>query len=132
MALQTYNITFTPAPGSLGTQVDVRKDGETTWITPSTPPNPTTLSTYPVTLDDTFGWSVRVSAVGLNCPPRYKYATIPAGTAGDTLIWIENTYTCEQEDPLTTVATYTGFSSPLILCTSFKVRTITLPVFAII
>lgn len=115
MALKTYNITFTPAAGSSGTQVDIRKVGDSVWATPNTPDNPTTLATYPLTLDDSFSWTVRVSAVGSKCLPKYKYLTIPAGTSVDTLLWVENTFTCEQDSPLTLESTFTGFSSPFLV-----------------
>jgi hypothetical protein len=115
MALKTYNINFTPSSGSLGTQIEIRQEGETTWVVPNTPANPTTFSTYPLTLDDSYAWSVRVYAIGINCSPRYKYVTIPAGASEDTLIWVENTYSCEQDSPLTIVNTYTGFSTPFLV-----------------
>jgi hypothetical protein len=66
-----YNITFTETPGSYGTLIEYKKEGDLTWTTPTSPANPTTLETYPLTLDPGFKYYVRLSSVGLNCTTKY-------------------------------------------------------------
>lgn len=80
MADITYTITFTPAQGSLGTLIEYREDGDTTWVTPDTSPNPTTLDSYDVTLDDSLAYTIRVSSLGATCTSSYVYVFINPAT----------------------------------------------------
>lgn len=78
--MPNYNITFTEVPGSYGTLIEYKKVGESTWTTPTSPANPTTNETYPLTLEPGFDYYVRVSAVGLDCTTRYKIIPIESTT----------------------------------------------------
>lgn len=75
MAESTYRISFTPRPGSLGTQVDYRVQNGS-WITPSSPPNPTTLGYYDLSLTKGQTYNIRLSSTGIKCAPKYQYITI--------------------------------------------------------
>ena len=78
---KTYQISFTPTPGSYGTLVEYRESTSGTWITPAAPANPTTLSNYYLSLDEGLTYYVRLSAEGLNCTKEYKLIiiTVPEG-----------------------------------------------------
>lgn len=80
MALALYNITFTPASGSLGTFIEYRETSVSGWSVPSSPPNPTTLNTYPLYLEIGKEYVIRMSSVGVNCTAKYRYVVIPVGT----------------------------------------------------
>jgi len=67
-----YNITFTPTIGSLGTLIEYKNADDTEWITPTLPANPTTLATYPLSLETDNTYDIRVSSYGGNCTPRYR------------------------------------------------------------
>lgn len=81
MAESTYRISFKPRPGSLGTQVDYRIQNGS-WITPSAPTNPTTLSYYELSLTKGQTYDIRLSSIGNNCSPKYKYITIQVPLSG--------------------------------------------------
>lgn len=104
-----YNIEFTPTPGSWGTLIEYRKSPSITWIVPNSPANPTTLTSYPLTLDDDSVYYIRVSANGLNCTKKYVILTVETG-AGD--VWVADTSYCEESMPLNLVDSITGFADP--------------------
>ncbi len=79
MATSNYTITFTPAIGNYGTLIEYREIGSSTWITPSSPPNPTTLTSYDLELEIGKAYIVRLSSNGINCTKKYVYTSIPIG-----------------------------------------------------
>lgn len=76
----SYSITFTPTAGSLGTLIEYKKVDETTWATPTSPANPTTLTSYTLDLEAGQEYVIRISAVGVRCTAKYKYIIIPVGS----------------------------------------------------
>lgn len=73
MAAITYEISFTPSLGNLGTLIEYKETADSSWTTPSSPSNPTSLSSYTLDLDDELTYIVRLSTVGYNCSPIYSY-----------------------------------------------------------
>ena len=61
------NITFIPTLGSLGTKIEYRESTSSTWITPSSPANPTVLSYYPLDLTPNRQYYIRVTTIGTTC-----------------------------------------------------------------
>lgn len=57
-----YNIDFNPAPGS-NVLIEYREQPSGIWITPSSPTNPTSLTTYPITLDDGSIYYVKLTSI---------------------------------------------------------------------
>lgn len=56
-------------PGSLGTLVEYRQEGTSTWITPSTSPNPTTNNFYVLDIDFNIFYDIRLTTQGATCGP---------------------------------------------------------------
>jgi hypothetical protein len=79
---ENYNITFDPASPS--TLIEYKKEGETTWTTPSVPANPTSLSTYPLVLDTGSTYYVRVTAIENDCPNISTIITIVTSPIHDS------------------------------------------------
>jgi hypothetical protein len=111
MAVANYTLTFTPTPGSFGTLIEVREQGDTVWTTPSTSPNPTLFSSYTLVLDNTLNYDVRVSANGGNCTKKYRYIQIL--NDDESFVWVADDITCETEGGYEVVKTITGLSSPV-------------------
>lgn len=86
MAFVNKNVTFNPTAGSTGTLIEYKKYGDPTWTVPSTPPNPTALSIYPLSLEQGFSYYIRVSAISINCSKGAVITTIniPATTTTTT------------------------------------------------
>lgn len=86
MAFVNRNITFNPTFGSIGTLIEYKEYGSSSWITPTTPPNPTALNTYPLSLEQGKSYYIRVSSVGTNCSKGsvITTVTIPAATTTTT------------------------------------------------
>lgn len=82
MPYRVYDITFVPTVGSLGTLVEYKESTESDWITPNVPANPTTLTTYPLTLELGKTYNVRVSSFSANCTSKYKYLLIYVPVSG--------------------------------------------------
>ena len=78
-----YNINFTPTIGSMGTLIEYKEAGDTVWITPTTPTNPTTLSTYPLSLNTETSYNIRVSSYGCSGTPKYKIINITVPENGN-------------------------------------------------
>lgn len=57
-------------PGSLSTLVEYRVDGETAWITPTSPNNPTITNCYSLTIEDNTFYDVRLTTNGISCGPK--------------------------------------------------------------
>lgn len=101
MPTVVYDINFTPTVGALGTLIEYKLSGDTVWTTPTTPANPTTLNTYPLSLETGNSYNIRVSSYGGNCTPRYKIINVTLISAnccpdGYTLS-VDETY-CYQEN----------------------------------
>lgn len=111
MALVTYQIHFNPTPGSYGVLIEYRVKNTSTWITPTALPNPTLISPYTLTLDNTQEYDIRVSSDGgPNCTRKYRYVEITNDTP--TFIWIAGDTECEKEGGFSVIKTITGLSSP--------------------
>lgn len=78
-----YDINFIPAIGS-STLIEYRKEGETVWIVPSSPSNPTSLFTYPISLDDDSVYYVRVSSISTSCSKKSRIVYIDTSSVTGT------------------------------------------------
>lgn len=117
MAVVPITITWPAVPGSLGYLIEYRAQPSLTWITPGPPANPAnpTLSlSYVLQIDEGTTYDIRVSSQCNSGRSKYVYTTA-FDPLSPTFAWVEDTYTCEQDDPFTIGDTYTGFSSPLSL-----------------
>lgn len=76
-----YNVTFAPTLGSLGTLIEYKEATSSVWITPDTPVNPTTLATYPLSLETGTDYNIRVSAV-CSGTPKYKLLNVSVAEGG--------------------------------------------------
>lgn len=76
MATSIANIEWDPVAGSTGTLVEYRNIFDSTWITPSSPDNPTLLNTYPLIIDNGSQYYVRLTRMGATCSPRPLVITI--------------------------------------------------------
>lgn len=98
------------AVSGLTFKVEHKKDTDLTWTLDVTG---LALTTYTITgLDGGTLYNFRVTSI---CPSGTEGTpvTVNQTTNPDiTFVWIEDTFTCEQTDPLTLADTYTGFSSP--------------------
>jgi len=73
MAYAIYNITFTPPPGSYGVLIEYRENTSlSTWITPTSPGNPTLSSPYPLALEEGKSWYIGVTSIGKTCTQGRK------------------------------------------------------------
>lgn len=61
------NITWNFVPGSLSTLVEYRLTGDTTWIMPTSPNNPTISNTYTIIVDENTFYDVRLTTNGIKC-----------------------------------------------------------------
>lgn len=95
MAFVNKTVTFNPTFGSIGTLIEYKEYGGLSWVTPNTPPNPTSLNTYPLTLETGKSYYIRVSAVGINCSKGSVITTIniPAATTTTTTTTTSSTTT---------------------------------------
>lgn len=66
----TANITWSFVPGSLSTLVEYRLSGDTIWITPSSPDNPTITNTYSLVIENNVYYDVRLTTNGISCGPK--------------------------------------------------------------
>lgn len=82
MASVLYNVTYSPTVGSLGTLIEYKNANDSTWIIPDTPANPTTLSSYPLTLETENTYNIRVSSYGGSCTAKYKLITVIVAAGG--------------------------------------------------
>jgi hypothetical protein len=82
MGFVTRIVTFDPTFGSTGTLIQYKEYGASDWITPNSPPNPTTTSAYQLTLEEGKSYYVGVSAIGTECSAGMviKPITIPPPT----------------------------------------------------
>jgi len=72
MSTSIATISWTPPPGSTGTLVEYKLASSSTWITPTTPNNPTLAATYPLTITDNQVYNVRLTNYGARCLPRSR------------------------------------------------------------
>ncbi|NLR60683.1 hypothetical protein HGH93_21415 [Chitinophaga polysaccharea] len=73
---KSYYIKFIPTPGANGSLIEYRETTQTDWITPSVPANPTTLSQYPLELEQGKSYYISVSAVSLSCSKQKAIITV--------------------------------------------------------
>lgn len=89
------NICWSFVPGSLSTLIEYRVSGDTVWIQPTSPNNPTATNCYPLTIENNVYYDVRLTTNGIRCAPRSRTIQIvkPAGCcpSGYTLS-ADNTY----------------------------------------
>lgn len=57
-------------PGSLSTTVEYKLQSSSTWITPSSPPNPTSSNHYAIDLVQGEYYDIRLTTNGISCGPR--------------------------------------------------------------
>jgi len=72
----TVNLSWTPVPGSYGTLIEYKKEGDTVWTTPSSPDNPTIYSTYSLSLDSGFYYYIRFTTQSQTCSSKYAIKQI--------------------------------------------------------
>lgn len=82
MAEVIYNVTFTPTVGAMGTLIEYKNADDSVWLTPDSPANPTTLATYPLSLETGNSYNIRVSAYGCPGTPRYKLVNVTVEEGG--------------------------------------------------
>jgi hypothetical protein len=64
------NISWVFVPGSTGTLIEYKESSSSTWLQPSSPPNPTLNNSYPITIDTNTYYDVRLTTYGATCTPR--------------------------------------------------------------
>lgn len=64
------NITWSFVPGSMSTLVEYKLTDSDTWITPTSPNNPTTQNVYTLIVDENTFYDVRLTTNGIRCAPR--------------------------------------------------------------
>lgn len=79
MASLLYTISFTPAIGNYGTLIEYKAVGDVDWTTPSSPVNPTSLTSYPLTLQTGVNYVIRLSSNGIACSRKYVFLAVPVG-----------------------------------------------------
>lgn len=83
------NIQWDFVPGSTGTLIEYRPVGNSTWIRPSSPNNPTLSNTYPITIEAGVSYDIRLTGYGTRCNPKSRtFRIVPSGNccpAGYTL-----------------------------------------------
>jgi len=86
MAIVAKTVTFNPTFGSTGTLIEYKKYGDLTWTVPSTPANPTTTNSYPLSLEEGATYYIALSSVGTNCSAGkiIRAITIPFNTTTTT------------------------------------------------
>lgn len=116
------NITWAFVPGSLSTLIEYRVSGTTTWIHPTSPNNPTTQNTYPLTIDDNVYYDVRLTTNGSRCAAKSTTFQIvrslgccPLGyslsTDGTYCLQVNDTAATPPSSPEPTVAKSNNFYS---------------------
>lgn len=88
--------------------IEYKKTSNSTWIVAVTGISATTHTVTGLDTNTSYDFRVIAKCIG-NCPSDPVTVTT---TTSVTYIWIEDTFTCEQTDPLTIGDTYGGFSSP--------------------
>lgn len=76
------NLVWDTPAGSTGVLVEYRKQTDTDWIIPNSPPNPTMSGSYPIYLEDNVKYWVRLSSSSFSCASGYIIKEILA-TADD-------------------------------------------------
>lgn len=103
---QSITIVWTPVPGALGTQLEYRVHGTTTWILPSSPINPTSLNSYPIVIDPSLIYDVRLTTIGVRCSPRSMtfqiLPVVPTTTTSTTTTSTTHTTTTTSSTTTTT------------------------------
>lgn len=110
--MANYKVSWNPVSGATGYLIEYKAEGDSSYTTPPTPPNPTLDTEYIVDLTPGVSYTIRLTSFvnGRKCTPTLKQITAAGG--GSTFIWITNTYSCEQEGSFTLSNTYPNFISP--------------------
>jgi hypothetical protein len=109
--MATAILSWSPVAGSTGYLIEYKQATSNIWITPSSPANPTLLTTYPLTVTAGVLYNVRLSTFCASGNTTYRYVDVQAPNPV-TYVWVPDTYTCEQDDVFTLALTVTGLSSP--------------------
>src|ERR1041384_5980113 len=86
MAIVAKLVTFNPTFGSTGTFIEYKKYGDTTWTIPTSPANPTTGTSYPLSLQEGATYYISLSSIGTNCSNGtvIKSISVPFNTTTTT------------------------------------------------
>lgn len=109
------HIEWTAVPGSLGYFIEYKEQSSSVWLTPgppTNPANPTLNLYYDLEIEEGTYYDGRISSQCSGGTVKYRYFQLYENSEP---IWIEDTYTCEQDDPFSIGDTYSGFSSPIFL-----------------
>jgi hypothetical protein len=95
MGFVQRNVTFNPTFGSTGTLIEYKEYGAANWTVPNSPPNPTTGTSYPLTLEEGKSYYIGISAVGTQCSAKriIKTYSVPAPTTTTTTSTTSSTTT---------------------------------------
>lgn len=88
----SYKIKFTPTPGTIGTLIEYREITATTWTVPTSVPNPTTASEFPVELEQGKTYYISVSAISSRCSRRKAIITVIVPKPPDPVPCCPETY----------------------------------------
>lgn len=104
-------LSWNPVAGATGYLIEYKEASTSIWITPSSPANPTLLTTYPLTVTAGVLYNVRISTNCASGHITYRYIDVQAPNPV-TYIWVPDNYTCEQDEVFTLDLTVSGLSSP--------------------
>lgn len=104
MATKTIQLSWTPVAGSYGTKIEYKKEGDVSWISPTSPTNPTLYPTYTLTLEEGFFYYIKLTTISNQCAGGSVIKKIFVASSGpDTCCPVgyslspDSTY-CYQED----------------------------------
>lgn len=104
MAIKPAEIHYTVLPG-VSYVITYKKTTDSTWIVP--PGNPTNTNPFIINgLETEVQYDLKIQN---NCGIVTTQFTL---TGEVETVWVEDTFICEQSEPFSIDATYTGFSSP--------------------
>lgn len=109
MAIITAHIEWSPVVGATGYLIQYKEQDSDVWITPSSPANPTAGLSYDIEIETDTYYDGRILT---QCPAGGKTIYFVMFEETVTFIWVEDTYTCEQDDIFTLSLTVSGLSSP--------------------
>lgn len=116
---QLIQINWTPVPGSYGTKIEYKKEGDVAWTIPTSPTNPTMFPYYQLTLDDNSFYYIKLTTLSNQCAGKSIIKKIYVAASGpDTCCPVgftlspDSTY-CYQED---TQSAQSSGGSTLELC----------------
>lgn len=110
MATTTANISWGAVSGATGYLVQYKEQSSSVWITPTSPANPTALTSYDITITTGTYYDLRIVT---QCPNGGKIINAVMYSDDPVVyIWVPDTYTCEQDELFTLSLTVNGLSSP--------------------